>query len=261
MGINFVQGTTGNPSAAFIDDATSKVLLDIRSHGTLMGNIGSNVTLYDDFVGKAIGATWGVVKGSDGGTVNFAFNAAVNGIVRGTTGAGATTTMAVNGVQLDNALNWKGSKGNLVFEASVDMAAITNVALFVGFTNQVGTLQMPVNSSGTANGLTYNATDCVGFLFDTSMTTANWWCTGQANSVPGTAVNAGSAPVAATFDKLRIEIDVNGNATFYLNSVQIGYIALAVTPTVALTPVVAGFRRAASSTTFDVDFVLCQQSR
>lgn len=261
MGINFVQGTSGNPSAGFVDDATSKTLLDIRAHGTLMGNIGSNVTQYDDFTGKAISGIWDVVKGSDAGAANFAVNVATNGTVRGTTGAGATTTMAVNGVQLDGSLNWKANKGNLVFEASVDMAAITTVALFVGFTNESGTLQMPVNGSGTANGLTYNATDCVGFLFDTTMTNANWFCTGQANGVPSTAVNSGLAPVAATFDKLRIEIDVFGNATFFLNSVQIGYLALAVTPTVALAPVVAGFRRAASSTTFDVDFIVCQQLR
>lgn len=261
MGINLVQATTGNPAVSFIDDLTSKNLLEIRAHGTLMNNLGSTSTLFDDFTGKAIAGSWGVVKGSDAATVNFAFNAAVNGTVRATTGAGATTTMAVNGVQLDNALNWKANKGNLVFEASVDMAAITTVALFVGFTNQVGTLQMPVNGSGTANGLTYNATDCVGFLFDTTMTNANWFATGQANGVPSTAVNTGLPPVAATFDKLRIEIDVLGNAIFFLNSVQIGTLALAVTPTVALTPVVAGFRRAASSTTFDVDFIVCQQSR
>lgn len=261
MGINTVQNGGANPSLDFVDDLTSKTLLSVKQHGTIAGDHSTVSTLFDDFLGKAIGATWGVVKGSDGSAVNFAFNAAVDGTVRATTGAGATTTMAVNGVQLDHALNWQANNGNLVFETRVKLAAITTAALFVGFTNQVGTLQMPVNGSGTANGLTFNAVDCVGFLFDTTMTTANWWCTGQANSVPATAVNSGSAPVAATYDKLRVEVDASGNAKFFLNGSLVGTVLLAVTGNVPLTPVIAGFRRAASSTTVDADFILCQQNR
>lgn len=260
MGIQIVQGTGGNPSLDFVDDGTGKTLMSLKQHGSVVGNIGNVVTLYDDFLGKAIGATWDVQKGSDGSALNFVFNAAANGTVRATTGAGAST-MAVNGVQLDHGLNWQANKTNLVFEASIKAAAITNLVLFAGFTNQLSSLQMPVNGSGSANGLTYNAADCVGFLFDTTMTAANWWCAGQAASVPATAINSNAAPVAATYDKLRIEVDVLGNATFFLNSIQIGTMALAVTPTVALTPCIAAFRRTTATTTVDVDFILCQQSR
>lgn len=261
MGIEIIQDTTGNPALKFVDDQTGKSLFELRQHGSVIGNIGSVTTLYDDFFGKAIDGKWDVQKGSDGGAANFAYNAAVSGTVRATTGAGAGATMAVNGVQLDQGLNWKAANGNLVFETYIKAAAITNLCLFAGFTNQLASLQMPVNGSGTANGLTYNAADCVGFLFDTTMTTANWWCTGQANSTPGTAVNSGSAPTAATYDKLRIEVDTAGTATYFLNGTTVGTVTGAVTAATALTPCIAAFRRTSASTTIDVDFILCQQTR
>lgn len=261
MGIQLAQIGGANPSLDFVDDQTSKTLLSLKQHGSVIGDIGTVSTLYDDFLGKAIGATWDVQKGSDAATANFAFNAAVDGTVRATTGAGAGGTYAVNGVQLDHALNWKAANGNLVFEARVKLSAITNISAFIGFTNQLAALQMPANSSGSANGITYNAADCVGFLFDTSMTNANWWAAGQKASTPATAINSQTPPVAATYNRLRIEVDASGNASFYLDNTLVGTVSNAVTATTAMTPVVAVFTRTAASATVDVDYILCQQTR
>ncbi len=233
----------------------------LQSSGNYLDYGLANV-LFDDFLGATMSTRFGVNKGSDGGTVNFAINAATSGTVRATTGAGAGGTMAVNGVQLHSALNYKANQGKLVFEARVKISAITNISVFVGLTDQVAALEMPVNSAASANTITTNATDGVGFMFDTSMTAANWWLVGVANDVDATAQNTSIAPVADTYEKFRIEISTAGVATFYRNGISVGSAMTgALTATVALTPVVAAFTRTAGSATVDVDYVLTQQLR
>jgi len=80
---------------------------------------------------------------------------------------------------------------------------------------------------------------------------------GVANGTDATSVNSGIAPVAATDIKLRIEVDKLGNALFFINGKAVGNatVALAVTPTVLLTPVVAAFATAAASRTVDIDYI------
>lgn len=260
MGINTVQNGGANPSVDFVDDLTSKILLSIKQHGTMTGDHGSNVTFMDDFLGKAIGATWGVQKGSDGATANFAFSAAASGNIAATTGAGAGASYAANGVQLDHALNWKAANGNLIFEAKIKISAITAVAIYVGFTDQLSALEMPATLSTTT--FTTNATDAVGFLFDTNATTDTIRCVGVANDVDATHQDTGLAYVADTFKTLRIEVDVAGTANFFIDGVKVGTsLTGAVTPSVALTPVIAAFSEAAASRTITADYVLVQQTR
>ena len=65
------------------------------------------VEKFDDFLGAVCSTNdWNVLKGSDGSCAN-AINAALDGINRLTTGAGATHTMAVNGAQLVGMKNFK----------------------------------------------------------------------------------------------------------------------------------------------------------
>lgn len=260
MGVNLVQTTGANPGLDFVDDQSSKVLFSLRTFGSVASDFGSTVTMFDDFLGKAIGATWGVQKGSDGSAVNFAFLAGTSGLIKATTGAGAGATYAVNGVQLDHALNYKANQGNLVFETKLKISAITNVAIFCGFTDQLSALEMPMTLSGTT--FTTNATDAVGFLFDTNATTDTIRCMGVANDVDATMQDTGLAYVADTFITFRVEVSALGVANFYINGSKVGSAMTgAVTPTVALTPVIAAFAEAAASRDVTVDYILCQQTR
>lgn len=260
MGINLYQNGGANPSVDFVDDSTSKTLFSLKQHGNVSGDHGMNSTLMDDFLGKAIGATWDLQKGSDGATVNFAFNAQIGGAVRATTGAGAGVSYAANGVQIDHALNWRAQNGNLVFETKVKLSAITTIALYVGFTDQLATLEMPMTLSGGT--LTTTATDAVGFLFDTAATAATYKICGVANDVDATFQDIGVAPTAATYETLRVEVTAGGSALFFRNGVQVGsLVAGAVTPSIPLTPVVACFTRSAASANVDLDYILCQQLR
>lgn len=217
--------------------------------------------LFDDFLGDVIADQFGVRKGSDAACADFAIAVAVNGTLAATTGAGAGASMAVNGVQLEHELNWKPNQGNLMFEARVKMSAITTVALFVGLTDQKASLEMPA-TLGSSDALTTNFTDGVGFLFDTSADTDNIWLVGVAADTDATKQDTSLAFVADTYRTLRIEIDTSGNATFFVDGVQRGTImASATTATVALTPVIAGFSRAAASRVFTADYILVQADR
>lgn len=221
--------------------------------------IGRSV-LYDGFNGPVMDANkWLSFKGSDGSAAFFANADVVGGVVRGTTGAGAST-MAVNGTQLNGWLNWQANQSGLELTLAVKAAAVTNLSLFVGFSDQISALEQPFTMSGTT--LTSNCTDGCGFLLDTAATAATTWkAVSVANDVDGTTLETGLVAVAATYDLVTIELDVLGNANFWLNGNLIYQQGIAVTPTIALTPYVSAFRRTTASTTVDVDAIYCAQDR
>jgi hypothetical protein len=209
----------------------------------------SRVAFFKDFEGAAQTYSTTVVdglrsrKGSDGACVDWTVTPAIDGTAVGTIG-NTTASMAVSGTQLDAGLSWKANQGDLVLQARVKLSVITNIAAFIGFTDQTGALEMPINSAASADTFTTTATDAVGFMFDTSMTTDTWWLTGVANDVDATHQNSAAVPVAATYQTFRIEVAADGSAVFFINGVQVGTkLAAAVTATVALTPVIAGFNR------------------
>jgi hypothetical protein len=135
--------------------------------------------------------------------------------------------------------------------------------VFIGFTDQVGALEMPIHAAASANTLTTNATDAVGFMFDTSMDDDNWWLVGVANNTDATHEDTAETPVADTYAIFRIELSSAGAATFYYNGTQVGSAMTgAVTATVALTPVIAGFNRTTTGTpTITADYVYVSANR
>lgn len=185
---------------------------------------------------------WLARKGTTN-AVDWTVTPAPGGTVVGKVGD-TTASMAVSGVQLSRGLNWKANQGQLSAEFRFKTGIITNIAWFLGFTDQEAALEMPINSAASADTFTTNATDAVGVMFDTAMAADTWWLTGVANDVDATMQNSGFAPVADTYETWRIEINATGVAVFFRNGVQVGTaLSGAVTPTVALTPVIAGFNR------------------
>lgn len=224
--------------------------------GLRTGNHGKQVTIassieaafMDDFAGAGVAFSttpnggWLSRKGTTN-AVDWTVTAGVGGTVVGKVGD-TTASMAVSGVQLSRGLNWKANQGQLSAEFRFKTGIITNIAWFLGFTDQESALEMPIQSAGSADTFTTNATDAVGVMFDTSMATAKWWLTGVANDVDATMQNTAVAPVADTYETWRVELSTTGVAVFFRNGVQIGTaMNTAVTATVALTPVIAGFNR------------------
>jgi hypothetical protein len=215
------------------------------------------IRYFDDFLGDVLRDEWNVVEGADTGTSDAVVTNAIGGTVRLTTGDSATTTWAGNGIQLTHGAfyNWKAANGGLYLEARVKLDDITTAGFFVGFTD-LGTYEAPIISAGSGNTITTNATDAVGFMFDTNMTADNIWLVGVANNTDATAQNTGTAPVAATYNTLRVEVSSGGVASFFIDDVAVGtQMTGALTTTVALTPTIAATSLVAASRNLDVDYI------
>jgi hypothetical protein len=222
----------------------------------------SKVVFWDDFLGDVILDQWNLVEGTDSATSDAAILAGgIGGVLRITTGD-AGTGLAADMPQLTQALQWQASNGGLVIQARLKLSAITTCYAFIGFTDLV-TLEAPIISAASADTFTTNASDAVGFMFDTRMTTDTWWLTGVAADVDATMQNSGFAPVADTYAVFRIEISNAGVATFFYNGAQVGTAMTgALTPATDLTPTIAvGKTSVAASMTADLDYVYVAMNR
>lgn len=235
----------------------------VAGFGNLRPGLTSLIEMKDDFLGEEInGYWWQGWLGTDSNARNATMRAdQLGGVIRMTTGSDAGATMALNGVQVQGQLNWRASKGGLVWEGRVAIDAITLVALYIGLTDQRSALEMPFTLAA-GDALTSNATDAVGVLFDTGADTDNWWLVGVAADIDAAKQNTAVAPVAGTFETWRIEVSATGVATFYRNGTLVGAtMAGAVTPGTQLTPVVAAFSRTNASRNVDIDMISLQQQR
>jgi hypothetical protein len=212
-----------------------------------------NVAFFDHFMGDVLADQWHVIAGSDSPAAG-ALVESVGGKLRLTTGD-SNASLAADGVQVTSFLNYSTGLGLLRFQAKLQVSAITNLQLFAGFTDQRAALEMPVTLSTVT--FTTVASNAVGFLFDTAATTDTIRLVGVATDVDAVHQDTGLAPVAATDLVLRIDVDRNGTATFYIDGVQVGTALLAaVTPETPLAIVVAA--RAAGDTvskTVDIDYL------
>jgi len=220
----------------------------------------TRVALFDDFIGDRVSTSvWQFVEGTDSATSSAAIlTGGIGGVLRLTTGDAGTGLAADTEQMTANQLMWQASNGGLSLQARLKLSQITECYVFVGFTDTVAaSLEAPIMSAGSADTFTTNASDAVGFMFDTRMTTDNIWLTGVKADVDATHQNSGVAPVAAQYLTLRVDVDSSGNATFYINGVQRGTtLANAITAATDLTPVVTVSKTAtASSMTLDLDYL------
>lgn len=240
-------------------NAAGDLIIDNKIAVANPNNPVTRITWYDDFLGDALNTQYNFQEGSDT-AADFAINVQKGGVARLSTAASATLTMAVNGAQVDlGALNWYASNGGLSMEVRLKCDAVTTLALFIGFTDQTSALEMPWTGSTTT--YTSNQSDGFGFLFDTGFTTKTIRCVGVAADTDVTNVDTSDAWAAATYKKFRLECDASGTVKYYIDGVLVATIALAVTPTVALVPIIAGFARAASARNIDIDYLRASMDR
>lgn len=222
----------------------------------------SKVVLFDDFAGDVLSDPWNAVEGDTDGT-QVVLAGGIGGLLRLTSGNDdANGTQATDASGVTSYLNWQASNGGLAMQARVKVSRITDAYIFVGFTDVI-TVELPIISAASANTITTNATDAVGFMFDTNMTADNWWLVGVATDVDATAQNVGSAPVAAQFVELRVEVSATGVADFYINGLHVGTAMTgALTPAADLTPCVYVSNADGTSTvTLDIDYIQVEMDR
>jgi hypothetical protein len=222
----------------------------------------NRVSFFDDFTGDVIQDQWNAVEGTDSATSNAAILAGgIGGVLQLTTGD-AGTGLAADMEQLTQALQWQASNGGLAMQVRMKLSAITTCYVFIGFTDVV-TLEAPIESAASANTLTSNATDAVGFMFDSRMTDDTWWLVGVATNVDATHQNTALAPVADTYATFRVEVTAAGVATFFYNGVQVGTAMTgALTAAADLTPTIAVSKTSvAASMTAEIDYVQVGMNR
>lgn len=227
------------------------------------------VTLFDDFLGAAL----------RGEVAGVAENSGTAAIVVGQDGGAAETTTGTssgNRAHLSAGLNWKPSNGSVSFEARVKpITDITSRAHFVGLTDSVAQ-EFPIEYATTT--ITSNASNAVGFVFDTAGTVAKWHGLAVASDVDAITLTNGAikhdganqdAPVADTYETFRIEVNTDGDAVLAYgrdSGARYGLrtvlrIADAVTPTVLLTPMVQVETRTTAAKGAYTDYLFCEGGR
>lgn len=224
----------------------------------------NTAVFFDDFLGDAINLDYyTLTEGTDSATSTAAIvSGGVGGVLRLTTGD-AGTGYAADAEQLTGHLQWKASGGKLTFQTRLKLSAITTCQAFIGFTDDATTLEIPIDSAGSANTITTTATDAVGFFFDTDMTADTWWIAGVANGTDATHQNTTFAPVADTYATFRVEVGTDGSAVFFYNGLPVGTkMTGAVTASVALCPVITVSKLSVTaSMTADIDYIYVSQDR
>jgi hypothetical protein len=225
-------------------------------HGSQISLPGPNrVVLFDDFLGDVLADEWNAVEtDTDGAQAVLA--GGIGGVLRITSGNDDG-----NGVVLPDAsgvtsyLNWQASNGDLVFQTRFKMSRITDAYAFLGFTD-LTTIEAPIICN-SAETITTNASDAVGFVFDTNFTADTWHLCGVAGDTDATAQILTAAPVADDYATYRIEVTAAGKATFYINGNQVGTtMSGAVTASADLTPVVlVSNQDGTSALTAEVDYI------
>ncbi|BBK37688.1 hypothetical protein STAQ_27660 [Allostella sp. ATCC 35155] len=212
--------------------------------------------IYDRFLTGGSLAAYELFNGSDAQAADPEISADTLVMVTGDAGTG----YAADGTQIIADAGFVPSAGAIVVEARLKASAVTEIALFVGLTDQKAALEAPIESAASADTLTSNATDAVGWMFDTDMATDNLWLVGVNNDVDETAQNAGVALAGDTYVTLRVEVEADGDARFYRNGVQVGTaMATALATGATLYPTIVAAARDTASRTITVDYLYARQ--
>ncbi len=153
----------------------------------------------------------------------------------------------------------------MALEARVEMDALTTRRVFVGFSGTVADAQSTICSGSTAT-LTLTESNLVGFLYDSGLTTdVEWHCVYNGGSTTGattsTDVDSGVTPVAGEMDVLRVEVDPNGTARWYINGVLKQTQAGAAATTAIFGGCVGVVSTTTTASSVTVDYIAVEASR
>lgn len=232
------------------------------------------VELFDDFLLSADHTGWNDNTENSGTAAQLANRE--DGYVELTTGATSGNRSQITGERV-----WRAESGGpLTFECGlVFITDINEKGVFAGLTD-LTTIENPIEAANSADTLTTNASDAVGFLFDEELMATDRWCLCGVDSdvdAGGNAVIGASfgstitAPTAGTDQALRLIVDAGGAAQFFINGVQVhgtegsGWtnraLTGAVSPDVNLCPTVCVETRENGANTVYVDYIYACKGR
>lgn len=245
---------------------------------TAQGGMGK-IVLFNDFCGPEIPVANAVAYGTTAGGCNYYLgDFRVTGDL-GETDTGVVGLSKASGyVRISgNDENGKGVaigteavfspalNGTLVLEARLEMQALTTRSIFVGFgALNADDVAEPITSTVVTH--TYVDTVVAGFVLDSQLTAATAWhmpYKGGSATAPtaSTSTTSGIVAVAAESDVLRIEIDPDGRARWFINGAKKQEVAGAVSTTTLLAGFVGCFGTTTTAADLDLDYLLIKANR
>jgi hypothetical protein len=159
---------------------------------------------------------------------------------------------------------WQPQHGNMVMEARLKVDNVSDLAIWVGFTETLA-LATPVMPSEYATAtMTYNGTGgMVGLMFDADGTTDIWRSAfGDGGAITSGATAGGvsgkRAAVADVYDIVTVQVDGHGKGSVFLNSDLVEEVEGAITVTDNLFGIVMVENRAADAAVWEVDYGLAR---
>ena len=239
------------------------------------------IVLFNDFAGPEIPVANAVAYGTTAGGCNYYLgDFGVYGDL-GEDDTGVVFVEKANGFARISGNNENGKgvfvgtgktlsptlNGTVAVESRLEMQAITT-DIRVVYVGLMGTLAddaaEPMTSTGTT--ITMVASDLCGFLLDTQLDNDDEWHTvymgGTATGeTVSTNVESGVTVVAAESDVLRVEVDTDGTARWYINGDLIKTLANAVDPDELQAAGVGCWGVTSTAADVDVDYLAVEFNR
>lgn len=153
----------------------------------------------------------------------------------------------------------------MILETRLEMVALTARTVFAGFSGTVADAQSDL-LQGTTSTLAYTETNLVGFFYDVGLTTDIEWhmvhSGGTTTAVTdGLLLNSGVTPVVNKMNVLRVEVDNDGTARWYIDGELLKTLEGAVSTTAVFAGCVGACATEATSATVAVDYLAVEAER
>jgi len=195
----------------------------------------------------------------------FVVPSALSGVVRLTTTNETEHCAAIGtGLSIQPSL-----MGTICLEARVQFNNTATKETFIGFSDTIDDVTIIEGEimTGATVTLTYTASDLIGFFQSADLTDADAWhlvAAGGSGGTTGTGSVAQESTrtiVAGEWDVLRLEIDTNGTARWYVNGNLEKTLVGAVAPTTVFGLICGVEAKGANVEELDVDYLLLRANR
>jgi len=153
----------------------------------------------------------------------------------------------------------------IILECRVEMAALTVRRVYMGLSGTYADAQSDICTGSDAT-LTLTEADQCGFLYDSGLTEAvKWYMPFKGGTTTGTLdaseVVSSVTPVAEEFDILRLEVDNNGTARWFINGKLEQTVEGAISTSTVLSALIGVLATSSVSGTADFDYFYISANR
>lgn len=136
-------------------------------------------------------------------------------------------------------------------EAKIEITDVSGTTVFFGFSDSTSdtTPEAIIDAAGGTLAAGSGVADAVGFVIDADLGSSSLWCASENTSAAIQSVDTAIDWTDTQSKVLRVKLDASGNAYFYVDGVQKGYIALAVADVPLCAVLDYGQRAATANTT------------